>query len=803
MKIPLRWLKQHLEGEDDVEKITATLCRIGFDVESILYEQELYRHFLIGKILEVSPHPAADRLKICKVHLGGENIVSVVCGAGNVVEGLTSVYAPVGACLPGNKMPIREARIRGVRCFGMLCSEQELSLSLEGEGIMELEGASSGAAFADFIESDVIIDIEVTPNRPYGLNIHGIARELAAAGLGTLIPLKPLDVPSFSAPTIGVTADFPSQKPPPCDFFCLQGIKGVTNSPSPQWLKNRLRTIGLSSISSVVDCMNFTMMDTGQPLHAFDANKIKGNLRLKIASGGEQFLGLDEERYTCPEGACLICDDTGVISLAGVLGGATTKCDLDTKDLLIEAAYFLPESIARTGRSLSIITESRTRFERATDPAFVTTALKRAVHMVRTLCGGKPTEVVSLGQIPSLSPIAYDPNTAARLLGTKIANKTQQTILKALGFQIKEQKPIWQVTPPSFRPHCHLKEDIVEDIARIQGYEHLLAVPLPHKEPSCAFLTPKQGASRHIRRCLAVRGLHEVVSYSFISKALDETYQGWLMPQNEPVVVENPISEDLSVMRRSLIPSLVKVAMYNRDRQQERFGIFEVGGGYFGMEAEEQVLFCSGLRGGLFKERIWNETARHGDVFDIKADVETVLEAFGCQNIRFRRSSLPSWLHPGAGAFLIEGDNNVVGVFGLFHPRLQELVGPSGGCFELCLDRLPVQSSPPSPPKISSFPASKRDFAFLLPKHIPVEKVVKTTETLSPFVVQVSVFDVYENEMLKSSGQYSLALSVKYQSSARTLTGDDIEGFSKQLCQRIKKLYGGVLRKEEEKKECV
>ncbi|MDO5706641.1 MAG: phenylalanine--tRNA ligase subunit beta, partial [Paracoccus sp. (in: a-proteobacteria)] len=667
MKFTLSWLKEHLDTTVSVSEIADTLTDLGLEVEEITDPAAKLASFTIARVTHAEQHPDADRLRVLRVETD-EGEKQIVCGAPNARAGLIGVLAKPGDYVPGIDTTLSVGKIRGVESHGMMASERELELSDEHDGIIELPSGQVGQKFTDWLAEhapekiDPMIHIKITPNRPDALGVRGIARDLAARGLGTLKPLPDVAVRgTFDSPIKVSIAPEIAEKAP---FFAGRVVRGVRNGPSPEWLQKRLRAIGLRPISALVDITNFFTYDLNRPLHVFDVAKISGSLHLRGAEAGEQITALDDKTYAMPEGAVVICDDHGPDSIAGVMGGARSGSQDDTVDVFIEAAYFDPISVAATGRALRINSDARYRFERGIDPAFTLEGLDRATQMVIDLCGGEASDVVTAGAVPDTAR-AYrlDPARTASLVGLDIDAETQRKTLESLGFVMDGDMAL----VPSWRPDVLGEADLVEEIARIASLSRLEGKPLPRPRPGVPrpVLTPVQARDAAARRMAAALGYNECVTYSFISADQAVLFGGGA----EAVRVDNPISSEMTHLRPDLLPGLLAAAARNQARGFADLALFEVGPVFAGGEPGEQALQLAGLLVGATAPRDPFGSRRKVDLYDAKADVEAVLSSIGAPARAQINRKLDGWWHPGRAGNIALGPN-VLATFGELHPRV-------------------------------------------------------------------------------------------------------------------------------------
>ena len=801
MKFTLSWLKDHLETDADLATIVDTLTRIGLEVEEV-DDRALYAPFVIARVVSARQHPDADRLRVLEVDTGTGDPVQVVCGAPNAREGLTGVFAPPGAYVPGIDTTLSVGKIRGVESRGMMLSERELELSDEHDGIIDLEtDAAPGTAYATFAElDDPVIEIGLTPNRPDCTGVYGIARDLAAAGVGEL---KDGQVPAIAGEgpcPVSVTLDFQGESL--CPTFALRLVRGVTNGPSPLWMQKRLKAIGLRPINTLVDITNYVTFDRGRPLHVFDAAKVKGNLTVREAKDGETFTGLDGKDYTLDASMCVIADDNGVESLSGIMGGEASGCDETTTDVLIESALWVPDNIAATGRKLNVLTDARYRFERGVDPAFNEQGLDLATRMVVDLCGGTPTEKTVAGAIPEVDKIIDFPvSEVARLSGLEVPSYEVKAILKLLGFWAAGTGDDLKVAVPSWRPDIEGKADIVEEIMRIEGVDRVPVTPSIGRDTVVRpVLTDIQKKGRRAKRLLAARGLMEAVTWSFIAQADAEAFGGGI-----PVLqLANPISTDMSTMRPSLLPGLLRNVQANVDRGSRDVALFEVGQVFAGDTPDDQTIAACGVRRGTAvmagQGRHWVGDFPAVSAFNAKADALSLLDDLGLDASTVQiESGAPAWYHPGQSGTIRRG-RDVFGHFGALHPRLLkklDIEGPVVG-FEVTLDAIPTprkKATRTKPPlTLHDLMPVRRDFAFLVDIQTTADKVLRAAKGADKTLISdVSLFDVYAGERI-DAGKKSLAIEVTLQPQEKTLTDEDIEAVSAKIVGAVEKAAGGVLR---------
>lgn len=805
MKFTLSWLKDHLDTTASLDEIVETLTRIGLEVEGVEDKAKTLAPYINAYVISVQPHPNADRLRVCMVDTGTGSPIQVVCGAPNAHTGMKSVFAPPGTYIPGKNITLGVGTIRGVESAGMLCSAAELEISDDHDGIIELpEDAPVGTAYAAYAGlDDPVIEINLTPNRPDCTSIFGIARDLAAAGLGTL---KGGEVPVIAAKggcPVSVKLDLAGDEKL-CPTFALRLVRGVKNGPSPEWMQRRLLSIGLRPINALVDITNYITFDRGRPLHVFDARKVKGDLTVRRAKDGEEVLALDGRTYKLDSGTVVIADENGVESIAGIMGGEHSGSDEGTTDVLIESALWDPLNIAQTGRKHGIITDARYRFERGVDPAFTVPGLELATKMVIDLCGGEPSEAVVAGQVPDTTRVIEFPwSEVPRLSGLDVKPAESEKILKKLGFQVQGSGERVNVTPPSWRPDIEGKADLVEEVIRIAGVDRIEPQPLPRLEATVAkpILTLIQKRTRLARRSLAVRGLVEAVTWSFISKDEAELFGGG----DARLALANPIAAELSDMRPSLLPGLLKAAQRNADRGFGDVALFEVGQTFASDEPEGQSIKAAAVRRGTARAegvgRHWEGGAESVDAFDAKADVLALLATLGIPAGGLQIvAGGPAWFHPGRSGTLQFGPKNIVGAFGEVHPKILKALDLKGPLvvFELNLDALPPPKAKPTKmkPKLSlpDFQPLTRDFAFVVGRDVAAGDIVKAAQGAErQLIVGVDVFDIYEGTGIDPDKK-SVAIAVTLQPTEKTLTDVEIEAVSAKIVAEVSKKTGAVLR---------
>ncbi|MEZ5710237.1 MAG: phenylalanine--tRNA ligase subunit beta [Blastomonas sp.] len=806
MKFTLGWLKAHLETDAGLGEITDRLTAIGLELEGIENPADALRPFRVARVIEAGPHPNADKLQLLKVDDGSSEPWQVVCGAPNARAGLVGVFGPPGTYVPGSDFVLKPAKIRDVESFGMMCSARELQLGEDHDGIIELAAdAPVGTSYADYAGlDDPVIDISVTPNRQDCMGVRGIARDLAAAGLGRLIPLAEVYVPAGGVEPVageGPGPDVRTDDPEGCPAFFGQSVSGVSNGPAPQWMQRRLKAIGQKPISALVDITNFVMIDLGRPLHVYDRATLHGGLVARRAKAGESVLALNGKSYTLDESMTVIADDRDVHDIGGIMGGEHSGCADGTTDVLIECAYFDPEHIARTGQRLMLTSDARQRFERGVDPAFLETGLAIATRLILAHCGGTASGVTRAGQPPAETrTIAYDPAHCLALGGIDVPGDEQAAILERLGFAV-ETGTVWQVGIPTWRRDVIGSADLVEEVVRIVGLDAVPSTPLP-RAPGVAKPTARadQLVERRIRRLGAARGLNEAVNWSFISEREAAPFGGGAW------VLANPISEDLKVMRTSLLPGLLAAAQRNMDRGADSIRLFEVGRRYFraadGSSDERATIGL--VLAGEKAPRDWQAgKAQSFNPYDIKAEVLALLDAAGAPSAKLMdfgpdAAGPGGHYHPGQSATLRLGPKNMLAAYGALHPAIARTFGLKGQVMaaEIFLDAIPGARSSGhmrsayAPPALQ---AVTRDFAFLVDTGLAAGDLVRAIRGADKkHIMDVRLFDRFVGEGVPE-GKQSLALEVILQPGEKSFTDDDLKSIADAVVKAAEKL-GAELR---------
>lgn len=786
MKFTVNWLKDYLDTNTSLDVISETLTAIGLEVESVSNPAAELEAFTVAEVLEAEQHPDADRLKVCKVKTATETL-QIVCGAANARAGIKVALAQEGTIIPNGEFKIKKSKIRGVESNGMMCSARELNLGDDHEGIIELpQDSVIGAPIAEAMGlDDAVIDIAITPNRGDCLGVYGIARDLAAAGLGTL---KPREIPSIfgNAPTASVKIEDEG-----CAQFTYAIIHNVQNGKSPDWMKQRLTAVGLRPISALVDITNYISVDLCRPLHVYDLDKLQGNIVVREGNKGESYEALNDKQVTLEGGEIAITDDSGVIGLGGIMGGTTTGCDENTKNVLLEVAWFDPIRIAQAGRKLGLESDARYRFERSVDPEFLADGAAIAVQMIAELCGGETSSIESTGQpIHWKNPIPFNADRINKRTGLSIDAAKQKDILEKLGFTFDGDKAV----PPSWRADVEGIADLSEEVARIVGYDTIPVVPLD--KPAYATNPRNELQERAIaaKQVLAEAGLQETCNWSFCSSEIAPHFGG----APESLKLLNPISSELDQMRPSLLPHLIEAAQRNHDRGLSYSKLFEVGLQFTNVSDKGQQLMASGLFAPIYSAKSLNNPQRASDIYDAKAMIEAVINAAGFDASRLQlQSEAAEWYHPGkSGSYRL--GKQAIATFGEIHPRILKSMDADEGMigFEISLANIPfAKNKKASRPAftVSEYQAVKRDFAFVVNENVAAGDILSAAQKADDRLVKnVELFDVYQGKGLEKN-EKSLAITVTLQAQDRTLTDKEIEEVSNQLISNAT-LAGAKLR---------
>ncbi len=805
MKFTLSWLKSHLNTEADAATVAEAMTMAGLEVEDVHDPIAALAPFTVAKIVSAEQHPNADRLRVCQVETV-DGMKEIVCGAPNARAGLTTIYAPIGAYVPGLGVTLVEKPVRGVVSNGMLCSAAELEQPGESDGILDLPGQLQvGTPAAAVFGAEPVIDFEVTPNRPDWLGVAGIARDLAATGLGTLIDYDIATVRGGFPCPIAVRIDAPDL----CPVFAGRLIRGVKNGPSPAWLQHRLSAIGLRSINRLVDVTNLIAYDRARPLHVYDAAKLVGGEMVvrggQVASDTgepEHLIALDGKTYALGTEMCVIADAAGErpIGLGGVMGGESTGCSDDTTDVFLESAWFDPITTAQTGRTLTISSDAQYRFARGVDTASVVPGLELATRLILDLCGGEPSEVIVAGQAPAPpAPVAFDPARVERLTGLTLSEDRIAEILTALGFGIARGSP-WTVTPPSWRRDVEGAADLIEEVARIEGYGALPSTPLPDQgAPSRGVLNPRQARVRLARRALAAMGYAEAVTWSFTKQSTAALFGGG----DDCLLVENPIASDLDCMRPSALPNLIQAAARNAARGHADAALFEIGPIYLDDQPTGQRTVITGLIA-PHAARHWSGTGEDA-LFDLKGDLMALLSQLGAPvaSLQLAQGQNRDWWHPGRSARLQLGPKTVIAEFGSLHPRVLKALDADGPqdasmlAFEIVLDAVPeprgAKAKTRGPAQLTNLMPLSRDFAFVVEDGKAAGDLVRAVAGADKaLITDVRVFDLYRG-LGVAEGHASIGLEVMIQPREATLTEAEIEALSTKIVAAAAKT-GAVLR---------
>lgn len=794
MKFSISWLKEHLDTAASVDEIAETLTKIGLEVEEVFNPASRLDGFVTAEVETYERHPDSDHLGLLTVNTGKEKL-QVVCGAPNCKQGLKGIFAPVGVVIPCYNEELKVGKIRGVESFGMMCSEKELGVGEDHNGIVELPADTPiGRPAAEALDIDPVIEINITPNRAECLGVRGVARDLAAAGLGTLKPLKIVKTAgTFKSPINVKVEDFAA-----CPVYVGRYIKNVNNkAETPKWMKDRLTAIGLRPISPLVDITNYINYDMARPLHVFDADKLKGDITVRMAKDGEKFVSLEDKEYMLDDKSLGICDEEGVQCLGGIMGGAAKGCCDETQNVFLECALFTPECIARTGRKFGIDSDSRYRYERWVDPKSNILGSDYATQMILDICGGEASEVVIAGSEPEDERVAYiRPGRIKDLIGIDVSKEKIVEILNNLGFKTSEEDGKIKVVSPTWRGDIEGEHDLVEEVVRMIGLDSIPAESLPHGKFPKQVLSPAQRRAVTLKHELASRGMYETVTWSFTDSNLAKDFR----KGREPVLLFNPIAADLDEMRPSVLPNLLLAVKNNTARGYGNVALFEVGPEFYGRKPGEQNQVATGVRCGMTAKKDWNGSARAYDVFDAKADA---LAAIAAANGPFENAQItldaPAYYHPGRSGTLRLG-KNVLAYFGEIHPGVLKKFGIKQRvmAFEVILSNIPLPRSSNDKAKkkleLSAFQPVDKDLAFVVDKTVPAVNLMTAAKTADrEFIADVRVFDVYEGENLPE-GKKSIALALTFQPKDKTFTDQDIENLMNKVIQEMKKKCNAELR---------
>ena len=794
MKFSISWLKEHLDTTASVDEIAETLTKIGLEVEEVFNPASKLDGFVTAEVETYERHPDSDHLGLLTVNTGKEKL-QVVCGAPNCRQGLKGIFAPVGTVIPCYNEVLKVGKIRGVESFGMMCSEKELGVGEDHNGIIELPADTPiGRPAAEVLHIDPVIEINITPNRAECLGVRGVARDLAAAGLGKLKPLKIVKTDGrFKSPIDVKVEDFAA-----CPVYVGRYIRNVNNkAETPKWMKDRLTAIGLRPISPLVDITNYINYDMARPLHVFDADKLKGDITVRMAKDGEKFVSLEDKEYALDDKSLGICDEEGVQCLGGIMGGAAKGCSVETQNVFLECALFTPECIARTGRKFGIDSDSRYRYERWVDPKSNILGSDYATQMILDICGGEASEVVIAGSEPEDERVAcIRPSRIKDLIGIEVSKEKIVEILNNLGFKTSEENGKIKAVSPTWRGDIEGEHDLVEEVVRMIGLDSIPAESLPHGKFPKQVLSPAQRRAVTLKHELASRGMYETVTWSFTDSNLAKDFR----KGKEPVLLFNPIAADLDEMRPSVLPNLLLAVKNNTARGYGNVALFEVGPEFYGRKPGEQNQVAAGVRCGMTAKKDWNGSARAYDVFDAKADA---LAAIAAANGPFENAQItldaPAYYHPGRSGTLRLG-KNVLAYFGEIHPGVLKKFGIKQRvmAFEVILSNIPLPRSSNDKARkkleLSAFQPVDKDLAFVVDKTVPAINLMTAAKTADrEFIADVRVFDVYEGENLPE-GKKSIALALTFQPKEKTFTDQDIENLMNKVIQEMKKKCNAELR---------
>jgi len=801
MKFTISWLKEHLDTKYNEIKIIDKLTDIGLEVENFDHVSSELDSFKIARIVNTEQHPNADRLKVCDVDIGQKDTIKVVCGAPNAKKDLLTVYAGPGSIIPKNKMQLAVSKIRGVTSYGMLCSEAELNLSKESEGITELNynkySSKIGNNFFKNI-SEKVVDLSITPNRPDCLGIRGVARDLAAAGAGKLKNISKSKITKEGSQNIKVSIK--KDKNQGCNIFGSCLIKGVSNKTSPKWLKDKIESIGQKPISAIVDITNYIMQDLNRPLHAYDADKIDKEIIVRNSKKGETFEALDNKKYNLEDDMCVISDKSGVLGLGGIIGGTRSGTEFNTKNIMLESAYFDPRSIRKTSKLLNLDTEAKFRFERGIDPASIEIGLTRAAQLITDICGGKISKFdIQKIEKDKNNNIKFKITLFEKITGFKIQDKEIIKILNNLGFEITKKKQELELKIPTWRPDITQPIDIVEEIVRIIGYNKIDTLE-PEKVRIRPTLNKKQKLFHFLQRSVASKGYYETITWSFTDSKINQLFK----EDSNEVKIVNPISSDLDVLRNSIFPNLMFYLKKNLDRGFKDVSLFEIGPIFKGNQPGQQLTVVGAIKSGKIFRLNWNEKDRLVDVFDAKKDlIQTLIEAGYDKHNFFIRDKSPSYYHPGKSGsiYLDKDDIEPVAYFGEIHPSIIKKLDIKTEAlvhFEIYLDHLKDNKRKLKDLKsnfqYSDYQKSERDFAFVVDKSIKVQDLTKLITSIDKKLIKsVKVFDVYEGENIPSNKK-SIALNVTIQSSEKTLNDSDLEKINNLIISTVESKSGAKIR---------
>ena len=801
MKFTINWLKEHLDTKIDDQKIIDKLTSIGLEVESFESQSSELDKFIVAKIIKAEKHPNADRLKLCDVDIGQNEKVKVVCGAPNAKNDLLTVYAPPGATIPKSQTKLSVSKIRGVTSYGMLCSESELKLSNESEGIINLSPKkySKQVGKKYFInKNQKVVDLSITPNRADCLGVRGIARDLAAAGAGKLKNKNKSKI-NFSGLN-KIKVKITNDKNQGCTKFGSLLIKGIKNTESPKWLKEKILSLGQKPISAVVDVTNYVMMDLNRPLHAYDADKINKGIIVRNSKKGESFEALDNKKYVLGDNMCVISDASGVLGLGGIIGGVRSGTELNTKNILLESAYFKPKSIRSTSKILNLDTDAKYRFERGIDPNSIEEGLIKAAELIQNICGGTISKInITKKEKSNHRSIKFPIDLFNNTTGFKVEVREMTKILSDLGFLVKKNKKELNLKVPSWRPDILQPIDIVEEIVRIKGYDRI-KTELPEKTRNKQTLNPHQKLFHFLQRSVASKGYYETVTWSFTDSKINELFK----EEKPEVKIVNPISSDLNVLRSSIFSNLIFYLKKNLDRDAKDVSLFEIGPIFSGKKPGQQEIVISAIKSGMISRLNWIEKERKVDVFDAKRDVMQTLIETGLDDKNFHiKSNAPNYYHPGKSGAIYQDSKSdkPIAFFGEIHPNINQKLQIKTEAlilFEIFLDRIELHKNKLKDQKnkyeYSDFQKSERDFAFIIDKNLNVQELVKIIYKIDNNLIKnVKVFDLYEGENIPSDKK-SIALNVTIQSLQKSLNDKDLEKINNLIISTVESKTGAKIR---------
>ena len=801
MKFTINWLKEHLDTKIDDQKIIDKLTSIGLEVESFESQSSELDKFIVAKIIKAEKHPNADRLKLCDVDIGQNEKVKVVCGAPNAKNDLLTVYAPPGATIPKSQTKLSVSKIRGVTSYGMLCSESELKLSNESEGIINLSPKkySKQVGKKYFVnKNQKVVDLSITPNRADCLGVRGIARDLAAAGAGKLKNKNKSKI-NFSGLN-KIKVKITNDKNQGCTKFGSLLIKGIKNTESPKWLKEKILSLGQKPISAVVDVTNYVMMDLNRPLHAYDADKINKGIIVRNSKKGESFEALDNKKYVLGDNMCVISDASGVLGLGGIIGGVRSGTELKTKNILLESAYFKPKSIRSTSKILNLDTDAKYRFERGIDPNSIEEGLIKAAELIQNICGGTISKInITKKEKSNHRSIKFPIDLFNNTTGFKVEVREMTKILSDLGFLVKKNKKELNLKVPSWRPDILQPIDIVEEIVRIKGYDRI-KTELPEKTRNKQTLNAHQKLFHFLQRSVASKGYYETVTWSFTDSKINELFK----EEKPEVKIVNPISSDLNVLRSSIFSNLIFYLKKNLDRDAKDVSLFEIGPIFSGKKPGQQEIVISAIKSGMISRLNWIEKERKVDVFDAKRDVMQTLIETGLDDKNFHiKSNAPNYYHPGkSGAIYQDSKSNYpIAFFGEIHPNINQKLQIKTEAiilFEIFLDKIELHKNKLKDQKnkyeYSDFQKSERDFAFIIDKNLNVQELVKIIYKIDDNLIKnVKVFDLYEGENIPSDKK-SIALNVTIQSLQKSLNDKDLEKINNLIISTVESKTGAKIR---------